>query len=79
MVSEIWVAVINNLEENHHTFLLLKHLAQEGDVSFTLHASVLYCRNSKQKSLTHGSNFLSFFLSFKFHVAVPTIPLLKVI
>ncbi|KAF3338870.1 F-box-like protein [Carex littledalei] len=32
VVSEIWVAVINNLEENHHTFLLLKHLAQEGDL-----------------------------------------------
>ncbi|KAJ4802044.1 lipid-binding serum glycoprotein family protein [Rhynchospora pubera] len=32
VVSEIWMAVINNLEENHHTFLLLKRLAKEGDL-----------------------------------------------
>ncbi|CAL9110940.1 unnamed protein product [Musa textilis] len=31
LASEIWLAVINNLEENQHTFLLLKRLAQEGD------------------------------------------------
>ncbi|KAK1290678.1 hypothetical protein QJS10_CPB18g00070 [Acorus calamus] len=32
LASQIWLAVIDNLEENKHTFLLLKHLAQEGDV-----------------------------------------------
>ncbi|RWR82664.1 F-box domain-containing protein [Cinnamomum micranthum f. kanehirae] len=32
LASQIWLAVINNLEENEHTFLLLKRLAQEGDV-----------------------------------------------
>ncbi|WOL19776.1 hypothetical protein Cni_G28578 [Canna indica] len=31
LASDIWLAVINNLEENKHTFLLLKRLAQEGD------------------------------------------------
>ncbi|KAG6474276.1 hypothetical protein ZIOFF_068201 [Zingiber officinale] len=29
--SEVWLAVINNLEENKRTFLLLKRLAQEGE------------------------------------------------
>ncbi|CAL9778906.1 unnamed protein product [Musa acuminata subsp. burmannicoides] len=32
LASEIWLAVINNLEENKHTFLLLKRFAQEGDI-----------------------------------------------
>ncbi|XP_077222964.1 uncharacterized protein LOC143856582 isoform X2 [Tasmannia lanceolata] len=32
LATQIWLAVINNLEENEHTFLLLKHLAQERDV-----------------------------------------------
>ncbi|KAK7293991.1 hypothetical protein RJT34_16874 [Clitoria ternatea] len=32
VASRIWVAVLDNLEENHHTFCLLKRLAQEGDV-----------------------------------------------
>ncbi|KAF8400195.1 hypothetical protein HHK36_013491 [Tetracentron sinense] len=32
LASQIWLAVINNLEENEHTFLLLKRLAQEGDI-----------------------------------------------
>ncbi|XP_064981576.1 uncharacterized protein LOC135623031 isoform X1 [Musa acuminata AAA Group] len=32
LASEIWLAVINNLEENKHTFLLLKRFAQEGDL-----------------------------------------------
>lgn len=31
LASRIWLAVIDNLEENEHTFLLLKRLAQEGD------------------------------------------------
>lgn len=31
LASHIWLAVINNLEENEHTFSLLKRLAQEGD------------------------------------------------
>ncbi|CAK9146114.1 unnamed protein product [Ilex paraguariensis] len=30
--SEIWLAVIDNLEENDQTFLLLKRLALEGNV-----------------------------------------------
>ncbi|KAJ1429253.1 F-box-like domain superfamily [Sesbania bispinosa] len=32
LASRIWLAVLDNLEENHHTFCLLKRLAQEGDV-----------------------------------------------
>ncbi|WCJ37156.1 lipid-binding serum glycoprotein family protein [Euphorbia peplus] len=32
LASQIWLAVLNNLEETEHTFLLLKRLAQEGDV-----------------------------------------------
>ncbi|XP_064940965.1 uncharacterized protein LOC108953773 [Musa acuminata AAA Group] len=32
LASEIWLAVINNLEENKHMFLLLKRFAQEGDL-----------------------------------------------
>ncbi|KAE8772934.1 hypothetical protein D1007_54998 [Hordeum vulgare] len=31
LASNIWIAVIDNLEENQQTFMLLKHLAQEGD------------------------------------------------
>ncbi|XP_048228498.1 uncharacterized protein LOC8259957 isoform X2 [Ricinus communis] len=33
LASQIWLAVLDHLEENEHTFLLLKRLAQEGDVS----------------------------------------------
>ncbi|MQL75218.1 hypothetical protein Taro_007595 [Colocasia esculenta] len=32
LASQIWIAVIDHLEENEHTFLLLKHLAQENEV-----------------------------------------------
>lgn len=32
LASQIWLAVLDNLEENEHTFLILKRLAQEGDV-----------------------------------------------
>lgn len=32
LASQIWLAVLDNLEENHDTFLLLKRFAQEGDV-----------------------------------------------
>ncbi|XVF86222.1 hypothetical protein PTKIN_Ptkin18bG0023100 [Pterospermum kingtungense] len=32
LASQIWLAVLDNLEENQQTFLLLKHLALEGDV-----------------------------------------------
>ncbi|KAJ4826201.1 hypothetical protein Tsubulata_023790 [Turnera subulata] len=32
LASRIWLAVLDNLEENEHTFLLLKRLAQESDV-----------------------------------------------
>ncbi|XVF26455.1 hypothetical protein REPUB_Repub14bG0017900 [Reevesia pubescens] len=32
LASQIWLAVLDNLEENRHTFLLLKRLALEGDV-----------------------------------------------
>ncbi|KQJ90841.1 uncharacterized protein LOC104584703 isoform X2 [Brachypodium distachyon] len=31
LASKIWLAVIDNLEENQQTFMLLKHLAQEGE------------------------------------------------
>lgn len=33
LVSQIWLAVLDNLEENERTFLLLKRLALEADVS----------------------------------------------
>lgn len=32
LASQIWLAVLDNLEENEQTFLLLKRLALEGDV-----------------------------------------------
>ncbi|KAK4267718.1 hypothetical protein QN277_024461 [Acacia crassicarpa] len=32
LASLIWLAVLDNLEENEHTFALLKRLAREGDV-----------------------------------------------
>ncbi|XP_050897976.1 uncharacterized protein LOC127104875 [Lathyrus oleraceus] len=32
LASMIWLAVVDNLEENHHTFCLLKRLAREGDI-----------------------------------------------
>ncbi|KAK7255010.1 hypothetical protein RIF29_28409 [Crotalaria pallida] len=32
LASRIWLAVLDNLEENHHTFYLLKRLAREGDI-----------------------------------------------
>ncbi|KAI4355918.1 hypothetical protein L6164_004643 [Bauhinia variegata] len=32
LASRIWLAVLDNLEENEQTFCLLKRLAQEGDV-----------------------------------------------
>ncbi|BBG98675.1 lipid-binding serum glycoprotein family protein, partial [Prunus dulcis] len=31
LASQIWLAVLDNLEENEHTFQILKRLAQEGD------------------------------------------------
>ncbi|OAY83358.1 hypothetical protein ACMD2_04312 [Ananas comosus] len=31
LASQVWLAVINNLEENQRTFALLKRFAQEGD------------------------------------------------
>ena len=34
LASQIWLAVLDNLEENEHTFILLKRLAQEVDVSY---------------------------------------------
>ncbi|XP_061355939.1 uncharacterized protein LOC133300416 isoform X3 [Gastrolobium bilobum] len=34
LASRIWLAVLDNLEENQHTFCLLKRLAQEGDQVF---------------------------------------------
>ena len=33
LASQTWLAVIDNLEGNEQTFLLLKRLALEGDVS----------------------------------------------
>lgn len=32
LASQIWLAVLDNLEETEHTFQILKRLAQEGDV-----------------------------------------------
>uniref|UniRef100_A0A6P4AHE0 uncharacterized protein LOC107428179 isoform X3 n=1 Tax=Ziziphus jujuba TaxID=326968 RepID=A0A6P4AHE0_ZIZJJ len=32
LASQMWLAVLDNLEENEHTFLILKRLALEGDV-----------------------------------------------
>ncbi|XP_008227992.1 PREDICTED: uncharacterized protein LOC103327435 isoform X5 [Prunus mume] len=34
LASQIWLAVLDNLEENEHTFQILKRLAQEGDQVF---------------------------------------------
>ncbi|KAG0472234.1 hypothetical protein HPP92_016780 [Vanilla planifolia] len=36
LASHIWLAVINNLEENEHTFTLLKRLALEGDMGYSV-------------------------------------------
>lgn len=47
LASQIWLAVIDNLEENEQTFLLLKRLALEGDVSChfeTLFISYLFLK-----------------------------------
>ncbi|KAF9676438.1 hypothetical protein SADUNF_Sadunf08G0002100 [Salix dunnii] len=33
LASQIWLAVLDNLEDNEHAFLILKRLALEGDVS----------------------------------------------
>ncbi|CAK7323768.1 unnamed protein product [Dovyalis caffra] len=40
LASQIWLAVLDNLEDNEHTFLLLKRLALEGDVSCNSENSV---------------------------------------
>ncbi|KAJ6690758.1 hypothetical protein OIU85_006952 [Salix viminalis] len=32
LASQIWLAALDNLEDNEHTFLILKRLALEGDV-----------------------------------------------
>ncbi|KAG5000962.1 hypothetical protein JHK87_022034 [Glycine soja] len=32
LASRIWLAVVDNLDQNHHSFSLLKRLAHEGDV-----------------------------------------------
>ena len=32
LASQIWLAVLDNLEETEHTFQILKRLAHEGDV-----------------------------------------------
>lgn len=40
LASQIWLAVLDSLEENERTFCLLKCLAQEGDVSCTFHTVV---------------------------------------
>ena len=34
LASKIWLAVIDGLEENQQTVLLLKHLAREGEVRY---------------------------------------------
>lgn len=46
LASHIWLAVINNLEENESTFVLLKRLAQEGDVSIEIITSSTSATNS---------------------------------
>lgn len=43
LASIIWLAVIDNLEENEQTFDLLKRLASEGDVSKITKSSTLCC------------------------------------
>lgn len=46
LASLIWIAVLDNLEENERTFALLKRLSQEGDVSAThttIPADILFC------------------------------------
>lgn len=40
LASQIWLAVLDNLEDNEHTFLILKRLALEGDVSCSSEHSV---------------------------------------
>lgn len=36
LASQIWLAVLDSLEENENTFCLLKSFAQEGDVSYSI-------------------------------------------
>jgi len=40
LASRIWLAVLHNLDDNHHTFSMLKRLAHEGDVSLSVFLSV---------------------------------------
>lgn len=43
LASQIWLAVLDSLEENENTFFLLKSFAQEGDVSYTIQKFVSFC------------------------------------
>lgn len=56
LASRIWIAVVDSLEENHHTFCLLKRLALEGDVSFCYDLSVFVVHNKLACSLINYFN-----------------------
>ncbi|KAI3909485.1 hypothetical protein MKW92_004342 [Papaver armeniacum] len=47
LASQIWLAVIDNLDESEQTFLLLRRLAQEGDVRFICFLPYPYSRSYK--------------------------------
>jgi len=49
LASKIWLAVIDGLEENQQTVLLLKHLAREGEVRYHFHlfAFSLHTKNKE--------------------------------
>ncbi|RWW78455.1 hypothetical protein BHE74_00013320 [Ensete ventricosum] len=72
LASEIWLAVINNLEENQHTFLLLKRLAQEGDVSIFVSSILFSCHKFWFPNEIHverndsSFSFVQFFLPFPY-------------
>lgn len=51
LASRIWLAVLDNLDDNHHSFSMLKRLAHEGDVSLSVFLSVALM---KKKNLLIG-------------------------
>ncbi|URE36833.1 FBOX [Musa troglodytarum] len=61
LASEIWLAIINNLEENKHTFLLLERFAQEGDLflPFPYSRSYKVLRRVFKKLFTDYRDYLS--------------------
>jgi hypothetical protein len=46
LASHIWLAVLDTLEENEHTFRLLKSLSQEDDVSYIIQKFVFLSHNN---------------------------------